>query len=250
MNKLIIYILIGFMAQMIDGSLGMAYGVSCRTFLRTVAKLPSPVASAVIHIAEIPSSLVSGISHYKIGNVDKKLLPKLLIPGVIGGVLGAWILVDLGDRIAAVIDIYLIVMGIIILRKAARFGHRGSLPGKLISPLGFAGGFLDAVGGGGWGPVVTSTMVAAGDDVKKTIGTVNAAEFLVTIAETTTFAIFISDFSGYGYIIMGLIIGGVVAAPIAAKLCSIIPERVLMAIVGVLIIVLNILNLLKDTSIL
>lgn len=250
MNKLIIYILIGFMAQMIDGSLGMAYGVSCRTFLRTVAKLPSPIASAVIHIAEIPSSLVSGISHYKIGNVDKNLLPRLLIPGVIGGVLGAWILVDLGDRIAAVIDIYLIIMGIIILRKAIRTGQKGSLSNKLIPPLGFAGGFLDAVGGGGWGPVVTSTMVAAGDDVKKTIGTVNAAEFLVTIAETTTFAIFISDFSSYGYIIIGLIIGGVVAAPMAAKLCSIIPERVLMAIVGVVIIALNIINMIKDINLL
>ena len=249
MDKLIIYILIGFMAQMIDGSLGMAYGVSCRTFLRTVAKLPSSIASAVIHIAEIPSSLVSGISHYKIGNVDKKLLPKLLIPGMIGGVLGAWILVDLGDRIAAVIDIYLIVMGIIILRKAIKAGEISHLSDKLIPPLGFAGGFLDAVGGGGWGPVVTSTMVAAGEDVKKTIGTVNAAEFLVTIAETTTFAIFISDFSNYGYIIIGLIIGGVVAAPIAAKLCSIIPARILMAIVGAVIIALNIINLLKDTNI-
>lgn len=250
MDKLVIYILIGFMAQMIDGSLGMAYGVSCRTFLRTAAKLPSPIASAVIHIAEIPSSLVSGISHYKIGNVEKKLLPKLLIPGVIGGVLGAWLLVDLGDRIAAIIDIYLIVMGMIILSKAIKASHKGRLSDKYIPPLGFVGGFLDAVGGGGWGPVVTSTMVAAGEDVKKTIGTVNAAEFLVTIAETTTFAIFISDFSNYGFIIIGLIIGGVVAAPIAAKLCSIIPARVLMAIVGAVIIALNIINLLKDTNIL
>ena len=248
MNKLIIYILIGFLTQMIDGSIGMAYGVSCRTFLRTVAKLPSPIASAVIHIAEIPSSLASGISHYKIGNVEKKLLPKLLIPGMIGGVLGAWVLVDLGDRIAAIIDIYLIVMGIIILRKAIHASREGRLSDKLIPPLGFAGGFLDAVGGGGWGPVVTSTMVAAGEDIKKTIGTVNAAEFLVTIAETTTFAVFISDFSNYGFIIMGLIIGGVIAAPIAAKLCSIIPEKVLMGIVGAVIIILNIINLAKDTN--
>lgn len=126
--------------------------------------------------------------------------------------------------------------------------REGSLSNKLIPPLGFAGGFLDAVGGGGWGPVVTSTMVAAGDDVKKIIGTVNAAEFLVTIAETTTFAIFISDFSNYGYIIIGLIIGGVLAAPMAAKLCSIIPERVLMAIVGVVIIALNIINMIKDIN--
>ena len=249
MDKLIIYILIGFMAQMIDGSLGMAYGVSCRTFLRTAAKLPSPIASAVIHIAEIPSSLVSGISHYKIGNVEKKMLPKLIVPGVIGGVLGAWILVDLGDRIAGFIDIYLIVMGIKILRKAVWPIHKGHVPDKLIPPLGFAGGFLDAIGGGGWGPVVTSTMVAAGEDVKKTIGTVNAAEFLVTIAETTTFAVFISDFSNYGFIILGLIIGGVVAAPLAARLCRIIPERVLMGIVGAVIIALNLFNLIKDIHI-
>lgn len=244
MRDILVYILIGFAAQMIDGSLGMAYGVSCRTFLKTAAGLPSAVASAVIHIAEIPSSLVSGISHYRIGNVDKKILIRLIVPGVIGGVLGAWFVSDAGALVERAIDAYLIVMGILILRRAIRKSESRKLSEKLVYPLGLAGGFLDAVGGGGWGPVVTSTMVAGGEDVKRTIGSVNAAEFIVTIAETTTFALIIKDIGSYGGIILGLVIGGVIAAPIAARVCKRLPERPLMAAVGLLIIALNIYNIL------
>lgn len=243
MQKIIVYILIGFAAQMIDGSLGMAYGVSCRTFLRSVAGIPSAVASAVIHIAEIPSSLVSGISHFRIDNVDRSLLLRLMLPGVVGGVAGAWFVSSAGDKIEAAIDVYLIVMGLIILRKAFGGGVRRSGMGGLIYPLGLAGGFLDAVGGGGWGPVVTSTMVASGEDVKKTIGTVNAAEFIVTVAETTTFAVMIRDIASYGSIILGLVIGGVIAAPIAARVCKRLPEKPLMIAVGALIVLLNVYNL-------
>lgn len=242
-DSIFIYILIGFAAQMIDGSLGMAYGVSGRTFLKTFAGLPTAVSSALIHISEIPSSLVSGISHYRIDNVEKSLLLKLIVPGAIGGVLGAWFVSTEGDRLERIIDIYLIAMGLIILVRAVRGGRRGRGIGRLIIPLGFAGGFLDAAGGGGWGPVVTSSMVASGEDVRRTIGTVNAAEFIVTIAETTTFAVMIRDIGSYGSIIAGLIIGGVVAAPIAARVCKRLPERPLMAAVGVLIIALNIYNL-------
>lgn len=245
MFDLFIYIIIGFLAQMIDGSLGMAYGVSCRSFLRSIAKLPAPIASAVIHVAEIPTSLVSGVAHYRIGNVDKVLLVKLLVPGVVGGILGAWFLAGIGERLEPVIDIYLIVMGIVILRRAVLGKSKTGESDSFIYPLGFAGGFLDAVGGGGWGPVVTSTMIAAGEDAKKTIGTVNTAEFLVTIAETTTFALLIKDFTSYGSTIIGLIIGGVIAAPIAARVCKIIPEKTLMIAVGILIIALNIYNLIN-----
>ena len=244
--QFVLYVLIGFAAQIIDGTLGMAYGVSCRTFLKTVAHLPSALASAVVHASEVPTTLVSGISHLKLKNVALDLLWKLLIPGVIGGVLGAWFLSGFGDRLEPFIDVYLLVMGVVIFSKA--FRRQREQPRKVgayVFPLGFAGGFLDATGGGGWGPVVTSTMIATDHDVKKTIGTVNTAEFLVTVAETTAFATLVSDFTHYWQIILGLVAGGVVAAPLAALLCKKIPVRPLLAIVGALIIGLNVWNLIS-----
>ncbi len=242
-GRLLLFIVIGFFAQIIDGTLGMAYGVSCRTFLKTVAGLPSALASAVVHCSEVFTTLASGLSHLKLKNVAKDLLWRLMIPGVVGGVLGAWFLSSVGDLLEPFIDAYLIVMGVIILSKA--FRKLRDEPRRVdgyIFALGFAGGFLDATGGGGWGPVVTSTMIASGHDVKKTIGTVNTAEFVVTVAETTTFVALISDFSSYWQIILGLIIGGVAAAPFAAWLCKRCPVRPLLAVVGTLIIGLNIYN--------
>ena len=244
-GKFILFILIGFAAQIIDGTLGMAYGVSCRTFLKTVAGVPSALASAVVHVAEVPTTLASGLSHIRLKNVDKSLFLHLVIPGVIGGVAGAWFLSSAGDALEPFIDTYLIVMGFIILRKAFRKSQKERHIGKGIYPLGLAGGFLDATGGGGWGPVVTSTMLAVGHDVKKTIGTVNTAEFLVTLAETTTFVVLIRDFTSYWQTILGLVIGGVCAAPLAAWICRKIPVRPLLAIVGILIIALNLYSLLQ-----
>lgn len=243
MVRFFLYVLIGFAAQIIDGTLGMAYGVSCRTFLRSVAGLPSAMASAVVHVAEVPTTLASGVSHWKLRNVDASLLWKLAIPGVLGGVLGAWFLSSIGDTLEPVIDLYLIVMGAIILRKAFQKQQKERRMGKGIYPLGLAGGFLDATGGGGWGPVVTSTMVAVGHDVKKSIGTVNTAEFLVTVAETTAFAVLLRDFAAYRTVILGLIVGGVAASPLAAWLCKKLPVRPLLAIVGSLIVLLNLYNL-------
>lgn len=243
--RFLLFIVIGFAAQIIDGTLGMAYGVSCRSFLKTVAGLPSALASAVVHVAEVPTTLASGLSHLKLRNVDKKLFLHLAIPGVLGGVLGAWFLSNVGDHLEPFIDAYLIVMGFVILRKAFQKRQKERHIGKGIYPLGLAGGFLDATGGGGWGPVVTSTMVAVGHDVKKTIGTVNTAEFLVTLAETTTFVVLLNDFTSYWQIILGLIVGGVCAAPLAAWICKRIPVRPLLAIVGLLIIGLNIYNLIR-----
>jgi len=239
-----LYILVGFLAQMIDGTLGMAYGVSCRTFLRTIAGAPSAVVSAVVHCSEIPTTLVSGFFHWKLKNVNKKLLLKLIIPGVIGGVLGAYLLSNLGDVLEPFIDGYLIIMGIFILTKAFKKKEdKEKEVGKMIYPLGLLGGFLDATGGGGWGPVVTSTLVATGHDVKKSIGTTNTAEFIVTVAETTTFAVLMVNFTSYLTIILGLIIGGVIAAPIAAVLCKKIPARPLLVLVGLLVAGLNVYNL-------
>ena len=244
-GKFILFILIGFAAQIIDGTLGMAYGVSCRTFLKTVAGVPSALASAVVHVAEVPTTLASGLSHIRLKNVDKSLFFHLVIPGVIGGVAGAWFLSSAGDALEPFIDAYLIIMGVVIMRKAFRKSQKERHIGKGIYPLGLAGGFLDATGGGGWGPVVTSTMLAVGHDVKKTIGTVNTAEFLVTLAETTTFVVLIRDFTSYWQTILGLVIGGVCAAPLAAWICRKIPVRPLLAIVGILIIALNLYSLLQ-----
>lgn len=248
-GKFLLFIVIGFAAQIIDGTLGMAYGVSCRTFLKAVAGLPSALASAVVHVSEVPTTLASGLSHLRFKNVDKHILWRLMIPGVVGGVLGAWFLSSIGDTLEPFIDVYLIVMGAVILRKA--FQKQREEPrkvGKGIYPLGFAGGFLDATGGGGWGPVVTTTMVATGHDVKKTIGTVNTAEFVVTVAETTTFVVLLNDFTQYWQIILGLIIGGVCAAPLAAWFCKKIPVRPLLAIVGTLIVGLNLYNFIRFLS--
>ncbi|MGN1451123.1 MAG: sulfite exporter TauE/SafE family protein [Eubacteriales bacterium] len=241
--QFVIFIIIGFAAQLIDGTLGMAYGVSCRTFLK-MAGLPASMASAVVHCSEVPTTLVSGIAHWRFKNVSWKLLLKLAIPGVIGGVLGAWVLSSIGDKLEPFIDIYLIVMGVLIFIKV--FKKDGKAPrkeGAYVYPLGFIGGFLDATGGGGWGPVVTSTMLASNHDTKKTIGTVNTAEFVVTLAQTTAFFVLISDFIAHWQTILGLVIGGVLAAPLAAWICKKLPVKPLLAIVGTLIVGLNIYNL-------
>ncbi len=241
--QFVIFLIIGFAAQLIDGTLGMAYGVSCRTFLK-MAGLPGAMASAVVHCAEVPTTLVSGIAHWQLKNVNWKLLLKLAIPGVVGGVLGAWVLTSIGDKLEPFIDIYLIVMGLLIFIKV--FKKDGKPPrkaGAYVYPLGFLGGFLDATGGGGWGPVVTSTMLASNHETKKTIGTVNTAEFVVTLAQTTAFLVLISDFLAHWQVIVGLILGGVIAAPLAAYICKKMPVKPLLAIVGVLIVGLNIYNL-------
>ena len=242
----LLYVLIGFLAQCIDGTLGMAYGVSCRTFLKSVTRVPSAMASAVVHSAEIFTTLVSGISHLKLKNVMHDMLWKLILPGVIGGVIGAWFLSSVGDLLEPVIDLYLIVMGVIIFLKVFRKENREPKHlGWRIFPLGFAGGFLDATGGGGWGPVVTSTLLASDQDVKKSIGTVNAAEFVVTVAETTTFVALMNDLSAFWPIILAVALGGMIAAPLAAYLCKKLPVKPLLAIVGLLVIGLNVFNLIQ-----
>jgi len=234
---MIVFIVVGFVAQMIDGALGMAYGVSSTTFLLSIG-IPPAAASASVHTAEIFISGVSGLSHLRFGNVDKKLFKKLLIPGVIGGVLGAYILTAVpGKMIKPFIALYLLIMGLIILRKALKKIRETEVRTKLF-PLGIVGGFFDAIGGGGWGPIVTSTLVARGHSPRFAIGSVNLAEFFVTVAEVATFFTIIG--LTHWRIIVGLIIGGVLAAPLAAWVCKRLSSRALMIIVGVLIIGLSI----------
>jgi uncharacterized membrane protein YfcA len=236
-KSIIIFIIVGFVAQIIDGALGMAYGVSSNTFLLSLG-VPPAAASASVHAAEVFTTAVSGLSHLKFGNVDRKLLARLVIPGVIGGVAGAYILTTVsGDIIKPFVAIYLLIMGLIILRKALQEVRETSVTTRLI-PLGLVGGFFDAVGGG-WGPIVTSTLVARGNCPRLTIGSVNAAEFFVTLSESITFVATIG-LLGYWQIIAGLLIGGVLAAPLAAYVCKKLPARTLMIIVGLLITLLSI----------
>jgi uncharacterized membrane protein YfcA len=250
LSGIVIYIILGFLAELIDGTMGMAYGVSSNTFLRGVG-VPSAVSSACVHISEIFTTLVSGISHLKLKNVDRGLFLKLLVPGCAGGALGAYLLVSFSSAaVDIIIDLYLIVMGAVIFSKIFRKPRAPREYGNYAYGLGFAGGFTDAMGGGGWGPVVTSTLLASGHDARRTIGTVNTAEFFVTVAETTTFAAMIGDFRAYTAVILGLIIGGVIAAPIGAKLCTRIPARHMLGIVGALVVFLNICKLLQHTGVL
>ena len=233
--NIIIFILFGFIAQLIDGALGMAYGVSSNAFFLSLGVPPS-IASACIHTSEMFTTAVSGISHFKLGNVDKKIFLRLLIPGVIGGVLGAYILTELpGGKIKPFVSLYLLIMGLWILVKIVRKTHQIKTKSRLI-PLGLAGGFFDAIGGGGWGPIVTTTLVANGNHPRYAIGSVNSAEFFVTVAESITFFATIGTllFQHWEKIV-GLMIGGVIAAPFAAWVCKKLPHKVLMLLVGLLI---------------
>jgi uncharacterized membrane protein YfcA len=233
-------IIVGFIAQMIDGTLGMAYGVTSNSFLLSLGFLPA-VASAAVHTAEIFTTAVSGASHLKLGNVDKRLFIDLAVPGTATAVIGAYTLVNFPtEQIKVIVTIYLIVMGAVIMLRS--FGKNLIMRRINRKVLAGIGGFVDAVGGGGWGPVVTSTLIADGEDPKKAIGSVNLAEFFVTISQSTTFYVLmgISNLD----VIVGLLIGGVVAAPLAAYLCRKAPTKTLMMMVGILIIFLNVRTLL------
>lgn len=235
--NVITFVIVGFVAQMIDGALGMAYGVSSTTFLLSVG-VPPAAASASIHIAEIFISGVSGLSHLRLGNVDSRLLKRLVVPGVVGGILGAYLLTSIpGDKIGLFISIYLLVMGLMILWKALRAQQSHKETESRLIPLGLIGGFFDATGGGGWGPIVTSTLVAQGHNPRSAIGSVNLTEFFVTVAESATFVAIMGVV--HWQIILGLIIGGVLAAPLAAYVCQRLPARTLMLILGTLIICLS-----------
>lgn len=239
---ILLYVLVGLVAQMIDGALGMAYGVSSNTFLLSLG-IPPAAASASVHMAEVVTTGISGYSHWRLGNVDWKLVKRLLIPGVAGGIAGAYILTSIdGNIIKPWIAAYLLFMGGLIIYKAYTITPRkkpDEYHGPKVSLLGVLGGFCDAIGGGGWGPVVTSTLVARGKFPRTTIGSVNFSEFFVTFAQSVVF-VFTLDFSEYWQIILGLLIGGGIAAPLAARVTKELPVKTLMILVGVLIILLSI----------
>ena len=232
------YILGGFVAQMIDGALGMAYGVTSATFLLTIGVPPSAV-SASVHTSEIFTSGVSGYMHLKFGNVNSKLFKKILFPGVAGAILGAYLLSTLETYIYIIkplVAVYTLILGILIIQKALK-KRIEKRPIKKIGWLALAGGTLDSIGGGGWGPIVTSTLIARGRHPKYTIGSVNLAEFFVSLASSVTF-ITIIGFSHW-QVVLGLILGGMVAAPIAANLSRRLPIKTMMIMVGTVIIIVS-----------
>ncbi len=237
-DTLLLYAIIGFLAQLIDGALGMAYGVSSTTALISAGLSPA-IASASVHTAEIFTTLASGISHLKAGNVDWRVSLRLLVPGIVSGALGAYLCSTVGSFLKPFVSLYLFAMGSLILIKALR---RWSFPFKVrnIPLLGAVGGFFDAVGGGGWGPIVTSTLLAGGHNPQITIGSVNLAEFFVTVTEVVVFSSLIG--LKYWDVVIGLILGGVAAAPLAAYTCKKLPARLLMIITASIIITLSLRN--------
>ena len=241
-HELWIFILIGVGAQAVDGALGMAYGITANSLLLGVG-VPPAAATSAVHLSEVFTTGFSGFSHWRMGNFDRSLFLRLLIPGIVGAVAGAYLVsvID-GSLLKPFVSAYLLIMGIYILRKAfvRQAANIGAATGK-IAPLALLGGFVDSVGGGGWGPVVTTSLLGRGHPPKETIGSVNSAEFFLTIASATAFAALV----GFGYwtAIVGLVIGGVFAAPFAAWLCQHLSPKQLLVLVGVLITGLSLYNL-------
>ncbi len=232
----------GFVAQMIDGALGMAYGVSATTILTSLG-VNHAAATASVHTAEIFTSGVSGWFHLKFKNVNKKLVRTLLLPGVLGAILGAYVLSSLqhySNYIKPVVACYTLYLGIRILRKAI-INESKKKPVKKIGWLATIGGFLDSIGGGGWGPIVSSTLISRGRHPMYTIGSVNLTEFFVSFASAFTFSLFL-DIQTYWQVILGLIIGGVIAAPLGAILPKRLPVKRLLILVGVVVSILSIRN--------
>jgi uncharacterized protein len=236
-RQFLFFILAGFLAQMVDGVLSMGYGVTSATCLMTFGV--NPVAmSAAIHTSEIFTSGISGYSHYRFGNVNKKLFKHLVIPGVLGAILGALLLVYLGEKagkwLMPIIALYAGFLGCKILFKAFQ-QHNRNKKIKRVGWLAGAGGFLDSFGGGGWGPIVTSSLIARGKSPKYTVGSVSLTEFFITLASAFTF--FISVGVSHWNIVVGLLIGGAIAAPIAARLAGKLPRKTMMIAVGIMVLV-------------
>lgn len=242
LQQLILFGIIGFIAQLIDGSLGMAYGISATSLLLSFGISPALVSTGV-HIAKTVTAAISGLSHWRLGNVDRSLFIKLVLPGVSGAVIGAYLLLNFPvERVRMFVSLYLLIMGVFIIWKAFK-PIVARVVATWVIPLGLVGGFLDALSGGGWGPIVTSTLVARGNNPRMTIGSTNSAEFFVALA--TSVALFHAISIQEIWIpVAGLALGGAIAAPFAAYITRHIPIRPLMILVGLLIIFLSLRTLL------
>lgn len=235
------FALLGFVAQSVDGALGMAYGVVSTSVLLSMG-VPPAVASKSVHAAEVVTTGISAISHAAHRNVDWRLFRRLALPGALGGVIGATLLANIDGAAAQPwVAVYLMVLGIVILARAARRALPQNREARHPRLLGFVAGLLDAVGGGGWGPITTSTLVGQGLAPRTAVGTANTVEFVVTVAITAAFVVAMDEV--YWTAIVGLLAGGAVAAPLAAWVVRHAPVRVMMIVVGSLVIALSGYNL-------
>jgi uncharacterized membrane protein YfcA len=233
---------VGFLAQVIDGALGMAYGITSSSFLLAVGASPA-MASGATHLAEVFTTGVSGVSHLRMGNVNKKLFFSLLVPGIIGALIGTYILghVD-GNTLKPFISVYLLIMGLYVFSKAFRHmkAKKEIKTGKVI-PLALFGGMMDTTGGGGWGPIVTSSLVGSGHDPRMTIGSVNFAEFFLTVVVAASFFAILDE--TVWVLVAGLVAGGLLAAPFAAYVTRHLKAKTLLLLVGSLIALVSLFNL-------
>lgn len=228
------FIAVGFAAQLVDGALGMAFGVITNTLLVSVLGVPPAQASQRVHIVECFTTAVSGLSHLLHGNIDARLFARLAIPGVVGGVTGAYVLSSLSsDTVRPFVLLYLSGIGVYLLVRGLFYPPTFKVA-KHVAPLGLVGGLLDAAGGGGWGPIVTSNLLIQGAEPRKVIGTVSASEFFLTLAVSATFIwqLGIADLAGATG---GLLIGGVMAAPLGALVAKRFPANIMLTLVGVVL---------------
>ena len=228
------FIAVGFVAQAIDGALGMAFGVITNTLLVGFLGVPPAQASARVHIVETFTTAISGINHLIHGNIDFRLFVRLLIPGMIGGIAGAYLLSNIdGSVVKPFVLTYLAAVGIWLFVRGVLYPPKIRKP-KIVEPLGLVGGFLDAAGGGGWGPVVTSNLLVQGAEPRKVVGTVNSVEFLLTLTISATFIANLgaADIAGAT---LGLLIGGVLAAPFGAIMAKRLSPKTMLILVGVIL---------------
>ena len=227
------FVAVGFAAQLVDGALGMAFGVISTTLLVSIG-VPPAAASAGVHTVEVFTTGVSGISHIAHRNIDCKLFARLAIPGVIGGVLGAYVLTQIdAETVKPFVLAYLSAIGLFLVWRGFHYPPEHKAP-KVVEPLGLAGGFLDAAGGGGWGPVVTGNLLVQGAEPRRTIGTVNASEFILTVSISITF-IATLGWAAFTMATFGLLIGGIIAAPMGAWAAKAIAPKKLLILVGVIL---------------
>ncbi|HKY65985.1 MAG TPA: sulfite exporter TauE/SafE family protein [Acidimicrobiales bacterium] len=256
MRRLLVFALAGFVGQLVDGALGMAFGVTTSTVLLSNGFSPA-VASASVHLAEVGTTLSSGVAHWRFGNVSWPLVRRIGIPGAVGAFAGATVLSSLtGDWLAPAVAVVLFGLGTLVIVRSARGdlkGERhdpGHLRRRMLAPLGLSAGFLDAVGGGGWGPVATPTLLAAGRvEPRLVIGSVNAAELLVTVAASAGFLLGLGTQGIELPLVLALLVGGVLAAPVAAWLVRHADASVLGVVVGTLLLVTNARTLLIDVGV-
>lgn len=235
----------GGLAQLVDGTLGMGFGVTSATVLLALGIAPA-TASAATHAAKLPTTLVSGLSHWREGNVDRRVLVRVAVPGAVGGFLGAVVLTSISLEAAkSSMAALLLFFGFVILARFG-FGHRiipvpkSGHTARWLSPIGLLGGFVDATGGGGWGPVVTpSLMTVTRHEPRRVVGTTNAAEFVVALSVSTGFVTGAAHHDIPWVPVLGLVLGGVVIAPIAARLAGRLPHAPMGAMVGGLVILVN-----------